>query len=46
MVSSIYSGHGVQAGSENYLIPAGVDIKTEARLRYETLHLQYVLYDP
>jgi hypothetical protein len=38
-----YSGHGVQAGSENYLIPAGVDIRTEARLRYEALHLQYVL---
>jgi hypothetical protein len=38
-----YSGHGIQAGGENYLIPVDRDIKTEARLRYDALHLQYVL---
>ncbi|MDR2632807.1 MAG: leucine-rich repeat protein [Treponema sp.] len=38
-----YSGHGAQTDGENYLIPVNADIKTKARLRYDALHLQYVL---
>jgi uncharacterized caspase-like protein len=33
----------VQSGGENYLIPVNAAVRTEARLRYEAVHLQYVL---
>jgi hypothetical protein len=38
-----YAGHGVQSNGENYLIPIGADIRTEADLEDEAVNLQRVL---
>jgi hypothetical protein len=38
-----YSGHGVQAGGENYLIPVDAGIPNEAMLKYAALQVQLVL---
>jgi len=38
-----YSGHGVQAGGFNYLIPAKERINSEEALRYHALNAQFVL---
>ncbi|MDR2095402.1 MAG: SUMF1/EgtB/PvdO family nonheme iron enzyme [Treponema sp.] len=38
-----YSGHGVQSQGENFLIPVDADIRREADLAYEALHVQRAL---
>jgi formylglycine-generating enzyme required for sulfatase activity len=38
-----YAGHGVQAGSENYLIPVDADIQSESYLRLRAVPVQVML---
>jgi hypothetical protein len=38
-----FSGHGVQASGENYLIPVQADIASESDVRYEAVHAGRVL---
>ncbi len=38
-----FSGHGVQAGGDNYLVPAGGSIESEADVRYKTVNAGLVL---
>jgi hypothetical protein len=38
-----YAGHGVQSNGENYLIPVNANIRREADLAYEALHVQRAL---
>ena len=38
-----YSGHGVQAGGENYLIPVGADISIASDVEIEGVQLQRVM---
>jgi hypothetical protein len=38
-----YSGHGVQAQGENFLIPVDADIRREADVAYDALHVQRAL---
>ena len=40
-----YAGHGVQSGSENYLIPVNANIPNENYLRNRALSMQVVLDD-
>ena len=40
-----YAGHGVQSGSENYLIPVGSNITTESYLKTRAISVQAVLDD-
>jgi hypothetical protein len=38
-----YSGHGVQSGGVNYLVPVDADVKTEMDLKYKTVQADFVL---
>lgn len=38
-----YSGHGIQVGGVNYLIPVSADIAREADVKYELVDISYVL---
>lgn len=38
-----FSGHGVQVHGDNYLIPVGVSIASEADVRYKTVPAGYIL---
>ncbi|CAK0742582.1 hypothetical protein CCP4SC76_1220005 [Gammaproteobacteria bacterium] len=37
-----YSGHGIQVNGENYLIPIGAELRSEADVEYETMRMKYV----
>src|ERR1041385_8241057 len=37
-----YAGHGMQVNGRNYLIPVDAQIKTEARVRFETVDVDLV----
>ncbi len=38
-----YSGHGIQANGENYLVPVSASISEEADIKYELVDIGYVL---
>jgi hypothetical protein len=38
-----YSGHGVQSGGINYLVPVDADIRTEMDLKYKTVQADFIL---
>lgn len=38
-----YAGHGVQVGSENYLIPVGASLSSETDAKYKTINLGFIL---
>jgi hypothetical protein len=38
-----YSGHGVQSGGANYLVPVDADVKTEMDLKYKSVQADFVL---
>ena len=38
-----YSGHGIQANGENYLVPVSASISEEADIKYELVDIAYVL---
>ena len=38
-----YAGHGFQYQNQNYLVPIGADIQSEADIEYELFHAGYVL---
>jgi formylglycine-generating enzyme required for sulfatase activity len=38
-----YSGHGMQIGGENYLIPVDLAVRDEAQVRYRSVHANEIL---
>ncbi|MEX2116326.1 MAG: caspase family protein [Bacteroidota bacterium] len=38
-----YSGHGMQVGGENYLIPVASELRNEEEIEYETVNAGFVL---
>jgi uncharacterized caspase-like protein len=40
-----YSGHGIQASGENYVLPVDIDITSERSLRYGAINIADVVHD-
>ncbi|WP_165447718.1 caspase family protein [Rhizobium leguminosarum] len=38
-----YAGHGIEVGGENYLIPVDAKLKSDARIKFETVSLNDIL---
>lgn len=43
MAVVFYAGHGIEVGGENYLIPVDANLKSDTRIKFETVSLSDIL---